>query len=437
MSQGLIVRGRIIRDAFSPVGKEHALVIEQGTIKKIGLFEQIKKEFDYPVIGNKNSIVIPGFVNTHSHAVQTLFRGAGDDLELLDWLNQVILPGEASINAGQVYTSSLIGYAEMLFGGITTTNDMATVRHAEQTIKAAIDSGIRGNVGKMLMDRNTIEGLIESTDKAIKEANQLADRYPKGKRVQFAYTPRFLLTCSNELMQRAKEESNKRGLLFHTHAAENISECEEVRKSTGNEYIKAYQDLGILGDKTILAHCVWVSDAEIEIIKETGTTISHNPSSNGKLASGIAPVPKFVQKQIPVGLATDGSPATGGHDMFLEMKLASYYQKAVTHDPKVMDARSVFHLATLEGARALGMEDEIGSIQPGKKADIVILDPVYPNAYPMYNEFSYIVYTATKRDVSYVLVDGKPVVDNRQFHIDLSKQFRLAEEYAREKPWIK
>ncbi len=435
MTEGFLIRGRILKDAKSAVLTDHAIAIEHGEIVEIGTFEDLKRKYDHPVIGEPHSIVIPGFINTHSHAVQTFFRGAADDRELLDWLNEVILPGEATIHSDEAYASSLIGYAEMLFSGITTTNDMATVHHADKTIKAAWDSGIRAHVGKMLMDQNAPEELIQDTNQALKEANRLAHENPSGGRIQFSYTPRFLITCSEELMRRAKEEAIKHDLLYHTHAAENIEECKTVREMTGKDYIKAYHDFGVLGKQTILAHCIWVDDEDISLIRKGKTTISHNPSSNGKLASGIAPIPRFLENSIPVGLATDGSPATGGHDMFLEMKLASFYQKARTNDPKIMDARTIFHMATLGGATALGMEDKVGSIEIGKKADLVVLDPSFPNSFPMYNEFSYIVYTATKREVQHVFVDGKPVIRNRKFHMDLTNAFNLAKNYAKSKPW--
>ncbi|RMG25134.1 MAG: N-ethylammeline chlorohydrolase [Methanobacteriota archaeon] len=437
MTNGYIIRGRIVQDVFNPVLKDHAVVVEDGSIIEIGPFERIRKDYSYTIYGDRNSIVIPGFVNTHSHAVQTFFRGAADDRELLDWLQEVILPGEATLNAEEAYSSSLIGYAEMLYSGITTTNDMATVHHADKTIKAAWDSGIRAHVGKMLMDRNAPSGLLQETEEAIKEANYLASQNPKGGRVQYAYTPRFIITCSEELMKRAKEEATARGLIYHTHAAENLEECRTVKTMTGNDYIKAHQELKVLGKGTILAHCVWVDDKDISLIKQSGTSISHNPSSNGKLASGISPVPKFLTATIDVGLATDGSPATGGHDMFLEMKLASYYQKASTNDPKIMDAKTVFHLATLGGAKALGMENEIGSIKVGKKADIVVLNPTFPNSYPLYNEFSYVVYSATKREVQHVFCDGKLLISNGKFHMDLSSAFQEAEVYAEKMPWKK
>ncbi len=432
----IVVRGTVIQDAFSPVLEDHGVIIEENRIVDIKLWKDIRLHTHAKIIGSEDSIILPGFVNTHSHAVQTFFRGAADDRDLIDWLNEVILPGEATLTSDEAYASSLLGYLEMISNGITTTNDMATVKHAGHTMQAAKDSGIRAHVGKMFMDQNAPAELIETKAKAITEANKLADMYTSDQRIRYAYTPRFILTCSNELMKTAKLEARKRGLLYHTHAAENVRECKAVEEMTGSTYIHALDALDVLDSKTVLAHCVWTTKEEREILKQRGVAISHNPSSNGKLASGIAPLVDYVKRDIPVGLATDGSPATGGHDMFFEMKLANFYQKAINQNPTAIDAKTVFHLATLGGAKALSMENQIGSIHVGKFADLLVLEPKFPSAWPMYDLFSFLAYTANVRDISSVMIDGKMLVENGTLLAETDKLEDFASSYSKHRPWV-
>ncbi|MCY3410091.1 MAG: amidohydrolase family protein [Candidatus Heimdallarchaeota archaeon] len=429
-----IIRG-IITNPHEII-KDGAIVIQGDTIIAKGPFTQIVQDYDSNnIVGHKNAIIMPGFVNTHSHAVQTFFRGAGDDKELLDWLGDVILPGEATLKADEVYASSRIGYAEMLLSGITTTNDMLTGNHAAQGLKAAVDSGIRGRVGKMLMDRNVPEPMLGDTEEVLNEAHSLAEQYPKGNHIQFSFTPRFIITCTDDLMRLSSDAAKEHQLMFHTHAAENRAEGKTVKELTGKSYIHAMDHLHGLGEHAILAHCVWTDESEQQLLKTTNTRISHNPSSNSKLASGIAPVHDYLEMGLKVGLATDGSPATGGHDFFLEMRLATFLQKARLKNPMALPAPKVFEMATIGGAQALNL-DNVGLLQPGYKADITVLNPRLPNAFPMYNPYSYIVYTASPRDVSDVFVAGVHKVKNYQLMDDLSKYYSMATAYAEDKPFI-
>lgn len=429
-----IVRGTIV----NPTGQiieDGGVRVKEGTIMEVGSYSEISTKFpSLDTIGDKSKLVIPGFVNTHSHSVQTLFRGAADDLELLDWLDQVILPGEATLTSEELYASCRIGYSEMLLSGITTTNDMLTAKHALTGLKAAEDSGIRGKVGKMLMDRNVPSGLLEDTNRIMNEVKYLSSLYPKGGRIEFSITPRFIITCSDELMERSAKFARENDLLFHTHVSENLGELSEVRRLTSKSYFEAMDHFGAVHNGSIFAHCVWPTMKEMSLIEKSGINISHNPSSNGKLSSGIAPINEYLEMGNNVGLATDGSPATGGHDMFLEMKLASFYQKARLNDPTVLPALQVFKMATLMGAKALGYSD-VGLIKEGFKADIVLLNRDTPNAYPMYNPISFIVYTATKREVSTVIVDGKIIVKNGRLSYYMDHFYNVASQYAKDKPF--
>lgn len=429
-----LIRGIIVTPGENPL-YDGALLVNQDRITHVDKFSALKDNFpNAEVIGNASDLVIPGFVNTHSHAVQTIFRGAADDLELLDWLNQVILPGEATLTEAELYASCRIGYAEMLLSGMTTANDMLTAHHSKAGMQAAVDSGIRGYVGKMLMDRNVPKKLKDSLDQIIKETTELRQMYPHGGRIQFSYAPRFIITCSDELMEYAAQQAVEHNLLFHTHAAENIAECNYVKELTGESYIHALHSLNSLGQNSVLAHCVWTDASEKELLRTTKTNISHNPSSNGKLASGVAPISEYLDLEINVGLASDGSPATGGHDMFLEMKLATFYQKVTRHESTVMKAALVFDMATRMGAHALRYTD-VGELKEGFKADIVVLDMTTANAFPMYDPVSFIVYTATKNNIKHVFVDGKQLVENGKIMQDLSQYMDIVQEYARNRPF--
>lgn len=429
-----LIIGTILTSGQAPI-KNGAVLVHGSIIKQVGTFEETHNwEYD-TVIGSEDHLIIPGFVNTHAHAVQTFFRGAAENLELLDWLEQVILPGEGTLTSEELYASCRIGYAEMLLSGITTVNDMMTAHHSKKGLQAAIDSGIRGKIGKMLMDRNVPDTLHQPFETIVREVEELASLYPNGGRIEFSLTPRFIITCSDELMQFASKFAKEHGLLFHTHAAENRAECSTVHDLTGKSYIHAMDSLNCLGSHVILAHCVWTSESERDLLKTTHTSVSHNPSSNSKLGSGIAPIPDYLQHGIPLGLASDGSPATGGHDMFLEMKLAAYLQRASHTNSSLMSAETVFDMATRQGALAMGYDD-VGEIKPGFKADIVLLNLSLPNAHPLYDYYSYIVFTATKSDIDTVMVDGKILVKEGTLVQDIQASFDIAKEYAREKPFV-
>ncbi len=431
----IVVRGTLVSADKAPI-HNGAVVIHDNQIIDIGAYKQIKKDYSCnEIIGNENSIVIPGFINTHTHAVQTFFRGAADDRELLPWLNEVILPGEGTLTKEELYASCELGYAEMISSGITTTNDMLTAHHSEFGFKAAEKSGIRARIGKMLMDRNVPDSLIGDTDDVMEEARKLADMYPAGGKIQYSFTPRFIIASSDRMMRESSIEAKERGLMFHTHAAENISEGEVVKQLTGNSYIQAMHDLNTLGDHSILAHCVHTSNRERELLKKTGTHISHNPSSNSKLASGIAPIPEYLDMGIPIGLASDGSPATGGHNMFFEMRLASFLQKATRKQPKIMPAKTMFEMATIGGAKALNLNN-VGLLEVGYKADIVVINTEQYNAYPIYDPISYIVYTADPSSISDVIIDGKIRIRNNKLQYDIKKSQEIAKKYAIEKPFI-
>lgn len=351
-----------------------ALRVEDGRIAKVA--KTLPKRKDEKRHDLKGQLVIPGFVQTHVHLCQTLFRNLADDLQLLDWLKFRIWPMEGAHDARSLRASARLGIAELLAGGTTTILDMGTVRHTDEIFAAAEEMGIRAFIGKCLMDRadNPAE-LRETTQAALKEDLRLLEHWHgrAGGRLRYAHAPRFLLSCTEELLREVRAVANEKNLIVHTHSSENRAEIAAVRKLYGRENVEAFHHLGLTGERLVLAHCVWLAEKEKDLLAATGTRVSHCPSSNLKLASGIAPIPDLRARGISVSLGADGAPCNNNLDMFREMRLASLVQKPA-HGPEAMRAREVFEMATLEGARALGLAGELGALRTGYHADLVAMD---------------------------------------------------------------
>lgn len=369
------------------------------------------------VIDATGKTIIPGFVQTHIHLCQTLFRGKGDDLELMDWLKKRIWPLEASHDEESIYYSALLGIGELLQSGTTTIVDMETVSHTDFAFRAIAESGIRALSGKVMMDKgNEVPvGLQEKTAQSIQESVDLLEKwhmYDSG-RIQYAFSPRFVVSCTEELLREVQKLSTHYNVMVHTHASENLGEIAIVEKETGMRNVLYLDHLGLANERLILAHCIWLDEQEKQIIKERGVHVSHCPSSNLKLASGIADIPDLLENGSSVSLGADGAPCNNNLDMFNEMRLAALIQKPL-HGPTSMNARTVFKMATIGGARAVGMDQEIGSIEAGKKADIAILNLNHFHTFPSYDvdPISRIVYSATRADVETTIVNGKVVMEN-------------------------
>ncbi|PAV29752.1 N-ethylammeline chlorohydrolase [Virgibacillus profundi] len=389
------------------------LYIEDDIIKQVG--GDLGSETDQ-VIDAKNKTVIPGFIQTHIHLCQTLFRGQADDLELMDWLQKKIWPLEASHDEESSYYSAMLGLGELIQSGTTTIVDMETVNHADAAFQAMAESGIRCLSGKVMMDMgdDIPELLKEDTAKSIQQSVDLLEKwhqYDNG-RIQYAFCPRFVVSCTEELLTAVRDLSKYYNVKVHTHASENRGEIKIVEMQRGMRNVVYLDKLGLANENLILAHCVWLDDEEKRIIKERGIKMSHCPGSNLKLASGIADIPDMLDMDANISLGADGAPCNNNLDMFNEMRLASLIQKP-KHGPTAMDARSVFRMATIGGAKAVGMADQIGSIEVGKKADIAILDLFKFHTYPSYDvdPISRIVYSATRADVDTTIINGKIVME--------------------------
>ncbi|MHA1687016.1 MAG: amidohydrolase family protein [Candidatus Heimdallarchaeaceae archaeon] len=424
-------------DNLNRIIHDGAVYVVNDKICAVGKKQEIHKNYSAKtILDGENKIVLPGLINTHSHSVQTLLRGKADDLALLDWLRQIILPGESTFEPEEVYTSSLLGFAEMIRTGTTTTNDMLTTHDSEEGIRAAIKSGIRTRIGKMLMDINNQfpDNMINDTEEIIETVYDHINKYHRSYncRIRYSLNARFLLSCSPQLMKEIAQIHNEiPDILIHTHASESQAECKAVERMYNKSYIRALKELGVLGPRTILAHGIWLDDEEFEIIKKTNTKIAHNPSSNAKLASGICDVTKYHQQGIIVGLATDGAPSNNNLDMFREMRLATFLQKLKHLNEKALPAVKVLRMATIEGAKAINMEKEIGSLEVGKKADIIQVNINDVNAYPLYDPISHLVYSASGKDVITTIIDGKIVYQNGEFTTFSKKElFKNVQNYV-------
>jgi 5-methylthioadenosine/S-adenosylhomocysteine deaminase len=352
----------------------------------------------------------PGFIQTHIHLCQTLFRGLADDLELLDWLRLKIYPYEAAHNAASMRASAMTGIAELIRSGTTTIMDMGSVAHEEEIAAVVEETGLRAFIGKAMMDSNDVyPALRESTEDALRSTLRQAEQWHgKGEgRMKYAVAPRFVLSCSDRLLTEAHAmTASFPGMLFHTHAAENRREMEAVWKRCGADNIEFFEKLGVLRANTCLAHCIWISEREVTLLRERDAKVLHCPTSNLKLGSGIARVPELLSRGISVSLGADGAPCNNTLDMFQEMRHAALIQKPI-HGPSAMTAAAVFELATRGGAVALGCGGETGSLESGKKADMALLDlGRLWNPADESNPYSAIVYSGSPENVRYVMIDG-------------------------------
>jgi 5-methylthioadenosine/S-adenosylhomocysteine deaminase len=369
------------------------------------------------IIDATDCAVIPGFIQTHIHLCQTLFRGAADDLALIDWLKQRVWPMEASHSVESIAASARLGIAELIKGGTTCALTMETVNHTAEVFKVVEGTGYRATVGKCMMDKGdeVPAALQEQTENSIDESIALLEAW-HGKadgRIRYCFAPRFAISCTRELLQKVAGLARARGVMVHTHASENRTECELVQEESGLRNIAYLDSVGLTGRHVALAHCVHLSVDEIETLKSTGTNVVHCPSSNLKLGSGIAPVAKLLEEGISVSLGADGAACNNRLDMFTEMRTAALLQK-VLHGPEVLPARRVLRMATIDGARALGLDADVGSLERGKKADLAVVRLGRLHTTPATDVVSALVYSSEVEDVDTVIIDGRLLMRERK-----------------------
>jgi cytosine/adenosine deaminase-related metal-dependent hydrolase len=362
-----------------------------------------------------NYIVIPGLIQTHIHLCQTIFRNIADDLTLLDWLNQKIYPLEARHTPETLRISAQLGLAELMLGGTSTILDMGTVHHMDVVFEELNRSGIRAFCGKTMMDDGNIpDGLSESTRESIDSSLTLLERWHESAngRIKYAFAPRFILSCSENLLIETAKLCQQLNILFHTHAAETIEEVNLVKERYQKDTLSFMAQLGAVGPNLCLAHCVWLNKREKDIVGQQHVKVLHCPSSNLKLGSGIAPIPEYLDQGITVSLGADGAPCNNNLDAFTEMRFAALIQKP-KYGPQIMDAETVMRMATVGGAKTLGLENEIGSIEKGKKADLAFVRLDQIHTIPYKNIYSKLVYSTPSSAVEYLMIDGQWTIKNR------------------------
>ena len=418
MSESLLIKGATVvtldarNNAF-----DGDVLIEGSRIVALGESLGTTGDKGTQVIGARGRVLMPGFVQTHIHLCQTLFRGSADDLSLIDWLTKRIWPMEAAHTAESVYASARLGIAELIRGGTTCALTMETVNHTEAVFRAVEESGFRATIGKCMMDKgdDVPATLREQTEDSIAESLALLERWhgQADGRIRYCFAPRFAVSCTRELLEQVARLAGERGVLVHSHASENQDEIALVERETGMRNIEYLNAVGLASSHTVLAHCVHLNDNEMEIMARTGTNVAHCPSSNMKLGSGFARIPEMIERGIPVSLGADGAPCNNRLDMFTEMRTAALIQKAI-HGAETLPALTVLRMATIDGAGALGLEDEIGSIEIGKRADLVLLNLDRLHTTPHPDPISTIVYAASPDNVETVIIDGRIVMRDRE-----------------------
>ena len=403
----MLVIGTVVADADTVI-EDGAVVVEGDEIATVGEADALRET--YPDHERRAfDLVAPGLVGGHVHSVQSLGRGIADDAALLDWLFEAVLPMEAAMDAAATRAAAELGYLECLESGTTTVVDHLSVNHAAEAFEAAIETGIRGRLGKVLMDKESPDGLLEDTEEALAESEALIREYHGAAdgRVRYAVTPRFAVTCSEACLRGCRDLADRHeGVTIHTHASENEEEIEAVETATGKRNVHWLDEVGLTGPDVTLAHCVHTNESEREVLAATDTVVTHCPSSNMKLASGIAPIHDYLDRGIAVALGNDGPPCNNTLDPFTEMRQASLLGKVDARDPTRLPAETVLRMATENGARAAGF-DRIGRLAPGYVADVIGLTTDRTRATPVHDPLSHLVYAAHGDDVVFTMVDGE------------------------------
>ncbi|WP_346354235.1 amidohydrolase [Azotosporobacter soli] len=354
-----------------------------------------------------DKLVIPGLVNTHSHAAMSLFRGYADDMALMDWLETKIWPAEGKMDAEDVYWGSMLAIAEMLRSGTTTFSDMYI--HMDQVAHAVQASGIRAVLARGMSS-------LPNGDRGLREAEELFTTYhgTADGRLSVMLGPHAPYTCPPDYLKKVLALAEKLDAEIHIHLAETEWEIGECQKEYGKTPFALMKDAGLFERGVLAAHCVHMTDADIEILQQYNVRVAHNPASNMKLASGIAPVPKLLDAGICVALGTDGAASNNNLDLIEEMRLAALLHKVHGNNPQAIPAKQAFSMATQNGATALGLQASIGVIAPGFKADLAILSLREPHLYPRFDRLSLLTYAASGRDVDSLIVNGSLLMENRK-----------------------
>jgi 5-methylthioadenosine/S-adenosylhomocysteine deaminase len=415
----VIVRGEYVLpiDAGLSVIQDGAVAVRQGTIAAVGTFETIEAAFESgTVIGGSGRVVIPGLINTHTHAAMVYFRGLADDLPLKEWLENHIWPAESKwLTPAFVSDAVELACVEMLKAGVTTYNDMYFFGDAagESTKKL----GMRAVLGAGILDFPSAAG--KTPEEYLANAEQFAGRWKGDPLVTPCIAPHSAYTCSPETLRKARALAERYDLPLHIHLSETEWEAGEIVVRYRKRPVEHLEAVGFLDERVLAAHCIWLEDNEIELLAKRNVGVSHCMESNLKLASGFAPVVTMLSSGVKVTFGTDGAASNNDLNLLSEMSTTAKVHKALSNNPTVLDAKTILLMATRWGAEVLGLGQKVGSIEVGKLADITVLNLDKPHLTPLYDVYSHIVYSAMASDVETVLVNGRVIVDKgRMLHAD-------------------
>ena len=408
----ILIKNALILSPNNFEEKKQSLLIKNDLIAEIS--DEIDESNVDKIIDGEGKVLLPGFVNTHTHLSMTLFRGLADDLSLDTWLNDHIWPMEANLNGDYCYAGALLGAVELIKSGTTTFSDMYF--YMEDVARAVDEAGIRAVLSYGMIDFGDAErreAEIKQNLTLFENCNGMADG-----RIKVFFGPHSPYTASEELLIKVRQLADEYNMGIHIHVSETQKEINDVSEEKGLRPFEYLDKIGFLGPDVVAAHSVWLSDEEIEIIKKHDVKISHNPCSNMKLASGIAPVSKLMENDICVSIGTDGASSNNNLDLIVELKTASLLQKVSTLDPNVLNSHEAIAMGTIKGAEALGLADEIGSIEVGKKADIILIDTNSANMVPDSSTLtSNIIYSANGSNVDTTICNGKILMENKKLTV--------------------
>jgi 5-methylthioadenosine/S-adenosylhomocysteine deaminase len=428
----LIVAGGTVvtMDAQMRVIPDGGVAVRGDSIVDVGTIAEVESRFDAPrTIDAHDDLVLPGLVDGHGHAAMSLFRGIADDLALDEWLHKYIFPAEArNVTPDFVTWGTKLGVLEMLRGGITTYADMYYFE--DEVARATKAAGMRGVLGETIIDFPAPDN--KTPAQAFAYTQTYIDHWKGDPLITPAVAPHSIYTCSQKTLQESAALARRNHVPLLTHLAEAQLELQQSREQHSATPVGYLERIGFLGPDVTAAHCVWVDAADIAALVHFGVGCTNNPSSNMKTAAGVMPVPNMLAAGLAVGLATDGAASNNNQDMFEEMDLAAKLQKITRMDPRALPAKQVVEMATIGGARSLHMEKEIGSLEAGKKADLILVDTTAPHATPMYNVYSELVYALKASDVKTLIIGGRVVMqERRMLTMDEPEILTKAREYQK------
>ena len=415
----------LLRKGGRFVTENKDLYIKDGVIEAIRESGPDGPAPGYEKVDASGKLLMPGLINTHTHAYMTILRNYADDVPFMAWLFDKVSPAEEQITPEDAYTGNLLAFAEMITSGTPTYTDMHMF--CGKSPAAAQEAGMRAFIGRGLVGEDLYTDGLSRFQEALKEQAEY-----ESDRIRFTLAPHAIYTCSPKFYAQVSEEAEKRGLLKQTHLSESKTELNDCLKNYGKTPVAVLQETGFLDGGALLAHCVQMQPGDIELIRASGSSVVTNPASNAKLGNGFAPVSDFLAAGVNLCLGTDGTASNNTLNLFREMGLLSLIHKGLTEDPTALSAQQVLEAVTVNAAKALGMEGKLGVLQEGALADIIALDLCQPNMYPGNNVVSSLVYSANGSEVCDVIIDGRFVMKDRQLTtIDLEKVYHESHSWSR------